>query len=176
MPNNIIKQIRLKDGNEYVNYDIGADATNIAYDSETNIKDKIDSKANSSHTHTKSNITDFTHTHTKSDITDFAHTHTKANITDFAHTHTKSDITNFPILKKFQKNVSLSYGSTRNISLDMQDYIYNENDIIFVYINGLFGIQDTDWTLNAISSPTITINTPGSSGNSEQINIIVLQL
>ena len=28
-----------------------------------------------SHTHTKSEITDFSHTHTKSEITDFSHTH-----------------------------------------------------------------------------------------------------
>jgi hypothetical protein len=45
------------------------------------------------HTHTKSQITDFAHSHTKSEITDFSHTHTKANITDFSHTHTVSDIT-----------------------------------------------------------------------------------
>ena len=48
----------------------------------------------SSHTHTKSQITDFAHTHTKSEITDFAHTHSKSDITDFAHTHVISDITN----------------------------------------------------------------------------------
>jgi hypothetical protein len=75
--------------------------------------------AAASHTHTKSQITDFSdadyaaavHTHTKSDITDFSdadyaaalHTHTKSDITDFSdadyaaalHTHTKSDITDF---------------------------------------------------------------------------------
>lgn len=36
-----------------------------------------------------------THTHTKSQITDFAHTHTKSEITDFAHTHTISAITDY---------------------------------------------------------------------------------
>lgn len=46
-----------------------------------------------SHTHTKSDITDFAHNHTKSDITDFAHDHTKLDIVDFAHTHTRTDIT-----------------------------------------------------------------------------------
>ncbi len=39
-----------------------------------------------------------THTHTKSDITDFTHTHTKDEITDFTHTHTKNEITDFPTL------------------------------------------------------------------------------
>ena len=34
------------------------------------------------HTHTKSEITDFTHAHTKADISDFGHTHTKSQITD----------------------------------------------------------------------------------------------
>ena len=76
-------------------------------------------KANATHTHTKSQITDFSHTHTKSQITDFSHTHddryyteseidtklsgkantshthTKSQITDFSHTHTKSQITDF---------------------------------------------------------------------------------
>ena len=46
-----------------------------------------------SHTHSKSDITDFTHTHSKSDITDFNHTHTRSDITNFNHTHTESDIT-----------------------------------------------------------------------------------
>lgn len=39
--------------------------------------------AAASHTHTKSNITDFTHTHTKNEITDFNHSHNKSDITDF---------------------------------------------------------------------------------------------
>ena len=39
------------------------------------LKELVDGKASSSHTHTKSDITDFTHTHTKSDVTDFAHNH-----------------------------------------------------------------------------------------------------
>ncbi len=47
----------------------------------------IDGKADSVHTHIKSEITDFSHTHTKSDITDFSHTHTKSEITDFNHNH-----------------------------------------------------------------------------------------
>lgn len=35
----------------------------------------LNGKANSSHTHIKSQITDFAHNHTKSQITDFTHTH-----------------------------------------------------------------------------------------------------
>ena len=47
------------------------------------LKGEVDGKAAASHTHTKTQITDFAHTHGKSDITDFAHTHTKTDITDF---------------------------------------------------------------------------------------------
>ncbi len=72
------------------------------------LKGEVDGKAAASHTHAKTDITDFTHMHAKTDISDFAHTHTKtdisdfthahtrADITDFAHTHTKTDITDFP--------------------------------------------------------------------------------
>lgn len=61
-----------------------------------------------SHTHTKSQITDFAHktSHASggsdalspSDIGAAAasHTHTKSQITDFSHTHSKNDITDFP--------------------------------------------------------------------------------
>jgi len=46
--------------------------------------------APSSHTHTKSQITDFAHTHTKSEITDFAHTH--GNITNAGAIGSTSDL------------------------------------------------------------------------------------
>ena len=36
------------------------------------------------------------HSHTKSDISDFSHSHTKSDISDFSHSHTKSDISDFP--------------------------------------------------------------------------------
>ena len=56
-----------------------------------------------SHTHTKSDISNFAHTHTKSEISDFSHKHSKADISDFpstmtpsAHTHKKADISDFP--------------------------------------------------------------------------------
>ena len=69
-----------------------ASSTEVVMGNDTRL---TDARTPISHTHTKSEITDFTHTHTKSDITDFSHTHVKLDITDFAHTHTKSDITDF---------------------------------------------------------------------------------
>ena len=49
-----------------------------------NVSGKPSSFTPSSHTHTKSQITDFAHTH---DYAATSHTHTKAQITDFSHTH-----------------------------------------------------------------------------------------
>lgn len=71
----------------FISYD-----DSLARGSHTHVKTDITDFA---HTHTKSEISDFAHNHTKSEITDFDHTHTKANITDFSHTHTKSEITDF---------------------------------------------------------------------------------
>ena len=76
-----------------------------------------DARTPLAHTHTKSEVTDFTHTHAIGDLpvatsgtssstqivraddsrlsnarTPVAHTHTKANITDFAHTHAIGDL------------------------------------------------------------------------------------
>ncbi|WP_296887213.1 hypothetical protein [uncultured Methanobrevibacter sp.] len=45
-----------------------------------------------SHTHSKSDITDFNHTHTKSDITNFNHTHTESEITDLKDYALNSDV------------------------------------------------------------------------------------
>ena len=40
-----------------------------------NVLTKLNGKADSGHTHTKSQITDFAHSHTRSQITDFTHRH-----------------------------------------------------------------------------------------------------
>ena len=67
----------------------------------------INLKSDIGHTHTKSQITDFSHNHderyyTESEMdtllsgkANSTHTHTKNQITDFTHTHTKSDITDW---------------------------------------------------------------------------------
>lgn len=70
----------------------------------TTVTNALAGKAATSHTHTKSQITDFAHTHTISNVTNLqteldgkaatSHTHTKSEITDFAHTHVATDISN----------------------------------------------------------------------------------
>lgn len=111
--------------------------TGKIFDGSTNITWSLEEigAAAETHTHTKSNITDFSHTHTKSDITDFAHTHqvsditnfshthTKLDITDFAHTHVKSDITDFTHTHLISEVVDLQ--NTLDQKVNISDY----NDI-----------------------------------------------
>ena len=84
------------------------------------------------------------------------------------------EVTNGDRVLFFEKSVSLAYGASRDISLDMTGYVYNVSDLILVYINGLLAIENTDYTLTT-NPAKITVNTVGTSGNSEQINIIVIQ-
>jgi hypothetical protein len=84
----------------------------------TGLQTALDGKAPTTHTHTKSQITDFAHTHVKADITDFAHTHTTSEITGLdtalagkaptVHTHTVSQITDI----KTGASVNIHVGTT----------------------------------------------------------------
>ena len=56
----------------------------------------INGKADKSHTHTKSQITDFAHTHDDRYFTETEVTNKLAGKSDVGHTHTKSEITDFP--------------------------------------------------------------------------------
>lgn len=58
-----------------------------AYISKNQISDFPLTIQPATHTHNKSEITDFNHTHTISQISDFSHTHNKNQITDFNHNH-----------------------------------------------------------------------------------------
>jgi hypothetical protein len=68
------------------------------YYTESEVDTKLGGKANTTHNHTASDITDFptsmtptAHNHTASDITDFP-----TSMTPTAHNHTRSEITDFP--------------------------------------------------------------------------------
>lgn len=72
----------LLDAHQLINADTSISGTSENVVQNKTIKAALDGKANSTHTHTKSQITDFSHTHTKSQITDFAHTHFATELTD----------------------------------------------------------------------------------------------
>ena len=61
-------------------------ATDTVVPTEKAVATALGGKAASSHTHTKSQITDFSHTHTKSEITDFSHTHAISEVTNLQST------------------------------------------------------------------------------------------
>ena len=79
-------------------------------------------KADTLHTHSKSDITDFTHTHTKSDITNFSHTHTKNEITDFAHDHDNRYYTESEVDTKLNGKSNTGHKHTESDITDLQDY------------------------------------------------------
>lgn len=83
------------------------------------------------------------------------------------------DVATIPTLITYEKNISIHHG---DIALDMQGYTYNNSDIIFVYINGLFGIRNTDWQLITSPSPVISIPASLVSSVDKDISIIILKL
>lgn len=57
-------------------------------------------------------------------------------------------------IQEYNKNVTIGSGVTNVIALDMTGYSYSSDDVIFVYVNGLY---DTTFTLNTTgATPTIT--------------------
>lgn len=76
-------------------------------------------------------------------------------------------------VKKFTKRVVNNTGSTTNITLDMTGYTYSNDDVIMVFINGLYGSPTIDYTLtvnNGVATVTPTATTYGT-----ETNIVVLK-
>lgn len=74
-------------------------------------------------------------------------------------------------VRKFTKSVTLASDASRTINLDMTGYSYENTDTFFVYLNGLLGVQNTDWSLSA-SGSAITVN---CNGDGDEIEIIILK-
>ena len=77
-------------------------------------------------------------------------------------------------IKEYKKSVTLYSSTSRTINLDMTGYSYDNSDVIFVYINGLLGIQNTDWSLSA-SGSSITVNCSSVTGITDDIEIKILK-
>jgi hypothetical protein len=74
-------------------------------------------------------------------------------------------------VRRFQKRVVLSGSNV--IALDMTGYTYEATDIINVYVNGLFGVAGTDFTLDTSgATPTVTTNATASGGNVVVIDVM----
>jgi hypothetical protein len=74
-------------------------------------------------------------------------------------------------VRRFQKRVVLSGSNV--IALDMTGYTYEATDIINVYVNGLFAVAGTDFTLDTSgATPTVTTNATASGGNVVVIDVM----
>lgn len=76
-------------------------------------------------------------------------------------------------INQYTKRFVIGSGSSNIIPLDMEGYTYDSNDIIHVYINGLFADEAYDWLLDTRSDPPElhpNASTPGSV-----IDIVVLK-
>lgn len=73
-------------------------------------------------------------------------------------------------IQEYNKNVTIGSGVTNVVALDMTGYSYSSDDVIFVYVNGLF---DNTFTLDT-SGATPTITTVADADGTE-ISIKILK-
>ena len=73
-------------------------------------------------------------------------------------------------IQEYNKNVTIGSGVTNVVALDMTGYSYSSDDVIFVYVNGLY---DNTFTLDA-SGATPTITTVADADGTE-ISIKILK-
>jgi hypothetical protein len=73
-------------------------------------------------------------------------------------------------IQEYNKNVTIGSGVTNVVALDMTGYTYEADDIIYVYVNGLY---DTTYTLDT-SGATPTITTVADASGTV-INIRILK-
>ena len=73
-------------------------------------------------------------------------------------------------IQEFNKNVTIGSGVSNVVALDMTGYSYSSDDVIFVYVNGLY---DNTFTLDA-SGATPTITTVADADGTE-ISIKILK-
>lgn len=73
-------------------------------------------------------------------------------------------------VQRYQKSVTLSGSNT--IALDMTGYTYEATDIINVYVNGLFGVRGTDFTLDDSGATATITTTAEASGTIVTIDVM----
>lgn len=90
--------------------------------------------------------------------------------------HLTEDLKVDTYIQDYIKRVSLTAGGSTAITLDMTSYTYNANDVIDVFINGLYGKAGTDYTIS-VSGGVATVNLAMTlvSGITEDIEIRVLK-
>jgi hypothetical protein len=76
-------------------------------------------------------------------------------------------------IRKFKKRAVLTSGEDNNhIPLDMTNYTYNTDDVVSIYINGLYGSEDIDWSLDTSTTPPEIITVADAVGTEVCIEIL----
>ena len=76
-------------------------------------------------------------------------------------------------IRKFKKRAVLTSGEDNNhIPLDMTNYTYNTDDVVRVYINGLYGSENIDWSLDTSTTPPEIITVADAVGTEICIEIL----
>ena len=76
-------------------------------------------------------------------------------------------------IEQYYKRVKLASGQSNIIPLDMTNYAYSEDDIISIYINGLFAAPNVDYYLDTTADP-VELH-PNASATGTEIVIQVLK-
>ena len=79
-------------------------------------------------------------------------------------------------IKEYRKTVTLSQSDSKIVALDMQGYSYESSDVIFIFMNGLEGLPDTDYLIDTSKTPVeVHLNFVGSANLTEDVDIRVLK-
>ena len=79
-------------------------------------------------------------------------------------------------IKDFRKTVTLSQSDSKIVALDMQGYTYESSDVIFIFMNGLEGLENTDYLIDTSKTPVeVHLNFVGSANLTEDVDIRVLK-
>lgn len=98
----------------------------------------------------------------------------KTELDEFMETLTEELRVNTYVVE-YSKTASITSTSSTTIALDMTDYTYDEHDIIFVLINGLAGIEGTDYTVTTsggAASVNLSLTTGAGITNTVQIRVL----
>ena len=78
-------------------------------------------------------------------------------------------------IKGFRKHSVLT-GESTSVALNMEGYTYDESDIINVYINGLYSVDGTDFTLTVSGDAASITGLPAVSGTVIDIEVLRSQI
>lgn len=76
-------------------------------------------------------------------------------------------------IRVYRKHYVLSTGQSTDIALDMTGYSYAAADVILVFINGLIGVEGTDYTI--VSNGGVYAIRPAVTAIGTNVDIIVLK-